>query len=75
MAVALLQGRIQELAAKIQRCISERGAAETVHCLALWVLVKENNMGLRMKRWRHTRILLLCCLATISFELAFAFGG
>eukprot|EP00814_Leptocylindrus_danicus_P015417 CAMPEP_0116033006 /NCGR_PEP_ID=MMETSP0321-20121206/18652_1 /TAXON_ID=163516 /ORGANISM="Leptocylindrus danicus var. danicus, Strain B650" /LENGTH=34 /DNA_ID= /DNA_START= /DNA_END= /DNA_ORIENTATION= len=34
MAVALLQGRIQELAAKIQRCISERGAAETVHCLA-----------------------------------------
>ena len=43
MAVALLQGRIQELAAKIQRCISERGAAETAHCWAWLAIVKVND--------------------------------
>ena len=44
MAVALLQGRTQEVVAKmIQRCISERGAAETAHCLMKGVLVKASD--------------------------------
>jgi len=43
MVVALLQGWIQELAAKIRRCVSERIAAETAHCVMKWVLVKASD--------------------------------